>query len=135
MSSNTKFPSVLTAAMVAVGFLCLAAGATPVSAAETASAAGNALRLKIDTECHNGDTIFKVRNTGQTWPKTSTFGIYRLNTQTGQIISKRRMRLTEGQQASFRISAKRNPTGRLGLVIQPGWYSRKLAYDATATCR
>jgi hypothetical protein len=122
-------------ALAAAGLSCLAAGTTPASGAETALAAGSALRIKIETACKDGDTIFKVLNTGQTWPKTSTFGIYRLTEKAGHIITTRRMRLTEGQQASFRISAKRNPTGRLGLVVQPGWYTRKPAYDATVACR
>jgi hypothetical protein len=37
------------------------------------------------------------------------------------------MRLTEGQQASFRIPPKRNPTGQLAIMAQPGWYQRAIA--------
>ncbi|MEK9753435.1 MAG: hypothetical protein VW338_09530 [Rhodospirillaceae bacterium] len=46
--------------------------------AETAAAAGQALHIEVATVCEQGNTIFKVKNTGGSWPKTSTFAIYRL---------------------------------------------------------
>ena len=45
------------------------------------------------------------------------------------------MRLSSGPQASFRIKASRNPTGQLGLSVQPGWYAKSKGYDATVDCR
>lgn len=103
---------------------------------ETAVVAGGALRIEVKSSCdRQGNTIFKVKNAGSAWPKTSTFAIYRLGAGEGQMISKRRMRLAEGQHASFRIKAKRNLTGKLAISVLPGWYERKAKYDATASCR
>lgn len=131
--------AVMAAGVVVFSGSRMAAAAQPAPEAmpnaETALAAGNALRLQIATECRQGNVIFKVKNAGTSWPKTSTFAIYRLGAGNAKMITKRRMRLTEGQQASFRIDAKRNPTGQLGLSVQPGWYRRDAKFDATATCR
>ena len=104
-------------------------------AAETALAAGATLRIQISADCQNGSTVFKVKNAGQSWPKPSTFAIYRIRDGQGSMISKRRMRLAEGQYASFRIKAARNPTGKLGIAVHPGWYQRQVDFDATASCR
>ena len=115
--------------------ISIAASMQSASGAETAAVAGNALHIDVATECAQGSTIFTVKNIGTSWPKTTTFAIYRLGSGKGQVVAKRRLRLTEGQQASFRITAKRNPTGQLGLAVQPGWYERPAGYDATAACR
>ena len=129
---------VMSASLFAVAII-----ASPVSGyategqqgAETALAPGSALRLEIKTSCLDGNTIFKVKNAGTSWPKTSTFAIYRIAAGKGQMITKRRMRLAAGPQASFRVKASRNPTGKLGIAVHPGWYQRKVNYDATTVCR
>ncbi|MEK9726253.1 MAG: hypothetical protein VW405_22580 [Rhodospirillaceae bacterium] len=54
--------------------------------------------------------------------------------QGGDVISKRRMRLQAGQQASFWIKANRNTTGRLGLSVDPSWYDRRKVLDARLDC-
>jgi hypothetical protein len=138
MFSNALCKSMARAVILAAGFaVCGFAGtaAAAGSGSETAAVAGQALRIEVATVCEQGNTIFKIKNTGDTWPKTSTFAIYRLGKGDGQVIAQRRMRLNEGQQASFKIAAKRNPTGQLGLMVQPGWYQRDAIYDATAACR
>ncbi len=121
------------AAMIVTSALTIAS--LPAHADQTALAAGTALRLQISTDCQNGSTVFKVKNTGQSWPKPSIFAIYRIRAGKGSMISKRRMRLAEGQLASFRVKAARNPTGKLGIAVHPGWYQRQIDFDATATCR
>ena len=105
-------------------------------ATETAQAATSALKLQIDTDCKAGDATFKVQNTGDAWPKSSTFSIYRiLGEGKGHVISKRRMRLNSGQRASFRIKASKNTTGRLGISIDPSWHHRDRRLDAKLECR
>ena len=100
-------------------------------ATETAQAATSALKRQIDTDCKAGDATFKVQNTGDPWPKSSTFSIYRiLGEGKGHDISKRRMRLNSGQRASFRIKASKNTTGRLGISIDPSWYHSDRRLDA-----
>ena len=120
---------------VAAAGLALTALAGETRSAETAQLATSALNLKIDANCDNGTTVFKVKNTGNPWPKSSTFAIYRIGDGPVQVISKRRMRLRDGQNASFKIKPSKNPTGALGIWVKPSWYERPFRYDATVSCR
>jgi hypothetical protein len=136
-------PGNLRTVVLAASLFAVAIITSPVSvyakegkhSAETALVPGSALRLEVQTACLDGNTTFKVKNAGAAWPKTSTFAIYRIAAGKGQMISKRRMRLAPGQQASFRVKASRNPTGKLGIFVRPGWYQRKANYDAIKVCR
>lgn len=90
------------------------------------------IRLKVSTECRNGAAIFKVFNTGSRWPRAGTFTIYTLDGR--KRVSKRRMRLARGQRAAFRFKARNAGKMRLGLWVNPSWYSRKFRYDARLIC-
>lgn len=105
------------------------------SGIQNASVASGALRLDVQTSCENGSSIFKVTNKGEEWPKSSIFAIYRLGGAGNQVISSRRMRLKPNQSSTFRIKATRNPTGELGLFVDPSWYKRGFDYDAIIRCR
>ncbi|NQW01038.1 MAG: hypothetical protein HQ483_15135 [Rhodospirillales bacterium] len=102
---------------------------------QNVTVAGGALRLEVTTSCENGSSVFKVTNRGGEWPKSSIFAIYRMGDQTKQVISSRRMRLKGEQSSTFRIDATKNPTGQLGLFVDPSWYKRGFEYDATVRCR
>jgi len=112
-----------------------AGSAGSAGSAETAQAMRNAMKLEVSTGCKDGDATFRVRNLGSSWPKSSTFAIYRLGKGGRQMVSKRRMRLKDGQKASFRVKRSKNPTGRLALWVDPSWYKRQFDFDATVTCR
>ncbi|MFQ5765507.1 MAG: hypothetical protein ACE5GT_11300 [Rhodospirillales bacterium] len=103
-------------------------------AEESAQTAAGFLRMEIMTNCKNGNAFFRVRNAGEAWPKSSTFAIYHVGKNGRKLIAKRRMRLKDGQRASFRIKAGRFPSGQIGLWIKPGWYEREFGYDATISC-
>jgi hypothetical protein len=103
--------------------------------ASVASVGSGMVRLDVTTACENGETVFKVHNRGEDWPKASIFGIYRLGGDNQQVVSSRRMRLKADQTSTFRIDANKNPTGQLGLFVDPSWYKRGFAYDATVRCR
>jgi len=120
---------------VAAAGLALTALAGESRSAETAQIATSALKLEIAAGCENGTTVFKVKNTGDRWPKSSTFAIYRIGDGPVQMVSKRRMRLRDGQRASFKVKPSKNPTGKLGIWIKPSWYKRPFRYDATVRCR
>jgi len=131
-------PGKIMPAVMAAAFAVLLASNAAFAAAngaETALAPSGALNIQVSTECQAGNTLFKVKNAGKAWPKPSTFAIYRIADGTARMISKRRMRLAEGQHASFKVKAKSNTTGRLGIAVLPGWYRREARLDATATCR
>ena len=101
---------------------------------ELESAAGSmaSIRLRISAECVDGDAYFKVTNVGAGWPKAGSFSIYRTIGNT--MISQRRMRMDEGQTASFRVKSAASSGHELALAIEPGWYDRNQVYDATVKC-
>lgn len=103
-------------------------------AAESAQTTAGFLRMEIMTNCKNGNAFFRVRNAGEAWPKSSTFALYHVGKGGKKLIAKRRIRLKDGQRASFRVKAGKLPDGPIGLWIQPGWYEREFAYDATVDC-
>lgn len=100
--------------------------------AEMAQAATGVLRLEIMTQCDQGTTVFRVRNSGPRWPKLGTFSVVRINDN--KVLSKRRFRLGEGQRASFKVKKSNQDQGELGLFVNPGWYKRDFSYDAMVSC-
>ncbi len=127
-----NFATAAGAATDESGVVEIPAAALPV---ENATVSAGALKLDISTACENGNSVFKVTNRGSAWPKSSIFAIYRLGNETKQIVSSRRMRLNPNQTSTFRIKASKNPTGQLGMYVDPAWYKREFAYDATVRCR
>lgn len=99
------------------------------------SRVANALKLAVETACENGNSVFKITNRGANWPGSGTLSIYRMGEGRRDVINSRRLRLKTGQLATFRVKAKSNPTGRLGLFVKPSWYERPFDYDATMRCR
>jgi len=92
------------------------------------------LKLEVSTSCSNGVSNFKIKNQGADWPKAGSFSIFRIDGQNKYPVTSRRMRLKQGQIASFSVKRSRNPTGNLGLFVGPAWYKRAFAYDATLVC-
>lgn len=107
---------------------------TASMAAETAQASVARLKIDVSANCKDGDAYFRIRNAGEAWPKTSTFRIYNMMKGKRRLISKRRLRLKDGQQASFKIRTSKLPTNRIGIWVKPGWYQREFGYDATIRC-
>ena len=107
-------------------------------AEERAQVAAGHLKMDIMVNCQDGNAVFRIKNVGNAWPKTSTFAIYNMrkkgNKRVRKLISKRRMRLKGGQRASFKIKTANLPTGRVGLWVKPDWYKREFDYDATVSC-
>jgi hypothetical protein len=114
------------------------ASATPMSdsalAAESAQASAGLLKMEIMTNCQDGDALFRVRNAGEAWPKSSTIAIYHMGKDGQTLVAKRAMRLKDGQRASFKVKTDKYPDGQLGLHVEPGWYKRDFSYDATVSC-
>lgn len=122
-------------ALAAFVSVAIASLATAAIAAESARATSGFLKMEIMTHCRDGNAFFRVKNAGESWPKTSVFAIYYVGEKGRKLIAKRRMRLKDGQRASFKVKMAKLPAGsRLGMWIQPGWYQRDFSYDATITC-
>ena len=118
----------------ALACIAISGLATASIAAESAQATVGHLKIDVSANCKGGDAFFRIRNSGEAWPKTSTFRIYNMTKGKRKLISKRRMRLKDGQRASFKIRTAKLPTNRIGIWIKPGWYQREFAYDATIRC-
>ncbi len=104
-----------------------------IVAAKAAESSSDAVRLEVTTICNREATMIKVRNAGVSWPKTSHFAIYDLAGGSSELLSKRRLRLKQGQHASFRIKHK-SGNARVGLWVEPSWYTRAFLYDAVVNC-
>jgi len=102
---------------------------------EVAAIPGTPLGVEIMASCKDGETRFKVTNNGRNWPKQGKFALYRLDGDKRQMVSARRMRLTRGQSATFRVKGKHNPTGDIGLFVDPQWYERPFNLDSRLRCR
>ena len=118
-------------ALGAFSVIAITGIATAALSAKSAQAPSGILKMNISANCEDGNAFFRIKTVGEDWPKTSTFAIYNMRKKSRKLISKRRMRLTDGQRASFRIKTAKLPTGRVGLWVKPGWYKRPFVYDAT----
>ncbi|MBT7943055.1 MAG: hypothetical protein HN719_06835 [Alphaproteobacteria bacterium] len=130
-----RFPKHALAVFASIAITGLA---TASSAEESAQAGAGILKMNVVANCQDGKATFKIRNLGDDWPKTSTFAIYNMRKKgkkrVRRLITKRRMRLKDGQRASFKVKTENLPTGRLGLWVKPDWYKRDFDYDAVVNC-
>ena len=101
-------------ALGAFSVIAITGIATAALSAESAQAPGGILKMNISANCEDGNAFFRIKTVGEDWPKTSTFAIYNMRKKSRKLISKRRMRLKDGQRASFRIKTAKLPTGRVG---------------------
>ncbi|MCH7937922.1 MAG: hypothetical protein IH994_12675 [Proteobacteria bacterium] len=90
-------------ALGAFSVIAITGIATAAMAVESAQTTAGVLKLNISANCEDGNVFFRVKNVGKDWPKTSTFAIYNMRKKSRKLISKRRMRLKDGQRASFKI--------------------------------
>lgn len=136
-----NLPKFVVAAALATTSLCAAAIASngnelaqvpPAPAAPPASAAGP-VAVSVTAQCEAGEAVFLVINQGDPWPVPSRIAVYR--TQGQLLVSQRLMRLTAGQRASFRVKGAAAAQAEFGIFVEPAWYQRPFAYDATVTCK
>jgi hypothetical protein len=90
--------------------------------------------LEIVAACQKDTTIFKVVNKGPQFPEYGTIAIYQIGGPERRLLKNRRMRLSPGQSATFKIKGQINTTGQLGLYLNPSWYVRPSGLDSTINC-
>ena len=101
--------------------------------AQVASIDDGDFQLEVSAQCKNGEAVFQVTNVGEKWPRLGAISIHR--TDTDALLSKRRMRLNNSQQATFRVRKSQvADVGEVGLWIEPSWFDRKFHYDAKIVC-
>lgn len=91
------------------------------------------VRIRVTSTCDGDLAVFSLYNAGTAWPAVGTLGVYHVTTEGVQAITTRRMRLIEGQRASFRI--RQTAAGHVGFYVDPSWYQRIPAWDAVASCQ
>lgn len=96
---------------------------------------GESLNVRVSSQCSNGDTVFIVANTGSKWPRAATFSLFRIAGPNRQMISARKMSIEPGAAKTLRVKKAHNPTGHIGLSLDPGWYKRDFTMDAKAECK
>lgn len=128
---DEKTPETLADFATAAGPLS-SAGAGTDTGSEPVAETATEVQLKVNTACTNGTAMFKVMNVGGRWPKAGTFAVYAIDGK--KLLSERRMLLTGGQKASFKVKALNEGETVLGLWVEPSWYARDFRYDAKVFC-
>ncbi len=102
-------------------------------ASKVAEVTGNRLDLEINATCDGPTPVFQVTNLGDKWPRLAAISIYR--TSGKAMVSKRRMKLANSQQATFKIRKRGKALkGEIGLFVQPSWSKRGFKYDSRIRC-
>jgi len=97
-----------------------------------AMASVNGLPMELSTSCEKGTAIFKVVNVGEALPSSIIFNIVRVNVD--QVVSKRRMNLSPGQTATFKLKNADKIAGEIGLFMDAQWLPRERQIDASVQC-
>ncbi|MDA0998339.1 MAG: hypothetical protein O2944_09055 [Proteobacteria bacterium] len=132
-----KINTLTTAGALALGVLAgtvQTSAAGDVQIAQAARAANSTLlQLGVEATCEDGNAIFKVTNLGAEWPKAGRLSI--VYVEGTKIISKRNMRMTNGQNASFRVPASKIGAGEYQISVEPTWYDRGRIIDGRVACK
>lgn len=97
-----------------------------------AMASVNGLPIEVSTSCDKGAAIFKVVNVGEALPSSIIFNIVRVEIDT--VVSKRRMNLSPGQTATFKLKNADKIAGDIGLFMDAQWLPRERQIDASIQC-
>jgi hypothetical protein len=111
------------------------AARSPTSSQDRVSSINDAkLDIEVTARC-DGDTVtFQVTNLADVWPRLAAISIHR--TKNNALVSKRRMRLKNSQQATFKVRKRGKALkGEIGLFVQPAWAKRPFRYDSKIRCR
>ncbi len=106
---------------------------TPSKQDTVSAVTGKALDVEIIATCDGATPVFQITNVGDKWPRLAAINIYRTNGKA--MVSKRRMRLDNSQQATFRMRKRGQAlAGEIGLWIDPSWTRRGFKYDSKIIC-
>ena len=106
------------------------------TAAEDQVSSINEARLEVEVtaRCDGATPTFQVTNLGKKWPRLAAISIHR--TKGNALVSKRRMKLANSQQATFKIRKRGKALkGEIGIFVQPSWAKRPFRYDTKIRCR
>jgi len=116
-------------------FNTAAGGNSPARSNKTQVAAisGKQLDIEVTAKCIKDSAVFQITNLGAKWPRLGEINIYKINGKA--LLSKRRVRMRNSQQATFKIRKRGGGSyGPVGLWVSPSWDKRAFKYDAIVTC-
>ncbi|MDP6429116.1 MAG: hypothetical protein QGH73_12630 [Rhodospirillales bacterium] len=90
------------------------------------------LDVEVSARCEKNTVVFQVTNLGEQWPRLGEINVYRVSQRA--LVSKRRIRLANSQQATFLVRDAGNDAGGFGIWLAPSWFDRGFRYDATIRC-
>ena len=90
------------------------------------------LGLQIAPGCEGKTVTFNLVNTGEAWLAVGAIMILKATDRA--VLTRRNMRLAQGQKASFKLLAERNPGGEIALYVAPTWFVREFTLDARISC-
>jgi len=80
--------------------------------------------------------VFQIINLGDQWPRLGEINIYEVSSRA--LVTKRRIRLGNSQQARFhvrpRANAANNADESFGSWLAPSWFERGVRYGAKISC-
>jgi len=92
------------------------------------------LEVEVTARCDDDTPTFQVTNLGKKWPRLAAISIHR--TKGNALVSKRRLKLANSQQATFKIRKRGKALkGEIGIFVQPSWAKRPFRYDTKIRCR
>jgi|TARA_B100000315_G_C14588987_1_gene594710 hypothetical protein len=116
-------------------FSTAAGGNSPARSKGTQVAAvtGKQLDIEVTAKCVKDTAVFQITNLGNKWPRLGEINIYKVDGKS--LLSKRRVRMANSQQATFKIRKRGGGSyGAVGLWVSPSWDTRAFKYDAVVVC-
>ncbi|MBT3917317.1 MAG: hypothetical protein HOF23_13150 [Rhodospirillaceae bacterium] len=103
------------------------------SEVQVAEVSATQLDVEVSVRCEKTTAIFLITNLGNKWPSLGEIKIYDVKNQS--MLSHRRIRLRNSQQATFRVQKRGGGFyDTVGLWISPTWEKRPFKYDAKISC-
>jgi hypothetical protein len=99
---------------------------------QVAAVPTNGQLIQVRTMCYEGAAIFKITNVGDSLPFAYSFKIVRLNSNS--VVSARRLKLIEGQNATFKVKNADKIPSDIGLRIDAKDYGRDGDIHALVRC-
>ena len=100
---------------------------------EVAQVKGPGIDLTVTGACLNGDAVFRIVNNGDDWSERREILVYR--TVGDILVSKRKLEMLKGGDATFKVRGAAKSGALLGLVVGGNEdVARLTPYDATLHC-
>ena len=106
---------------------------TRTKAIQVAAISSEQFDIEVTAKCVKDTAVFQITNLGDKWPRLGEINIYKIDGKT--FLSKRRVRMRNSQQATFKIRKRSGGSyGAVGLWVLPNWDKSAFKYDARVIC-